>query len=698
MKKYIRQSFLFLAVLFLCGCASTAAIKDDNSKQITLSKIENHLGGSDPWEGFNRSMFAVTSFIMDYIARPVGIVYTSIVPRPVITHIRNICLNLEYPTRALSCLLRAHWQGAGDETLRFLVNSTVGIGGIFDPAEYWLNLHSTESDFGQTFAAWGIAPGETLTLPLSPAHNVRDTAGLIFDIATDLKTYIPYAGETGATIAPYASAVTTVNNLTLAHDVFKQVVSDSNDRYKNYRQTAMFYRELQLRMFRYNALNTRDKLIKAGKLPHPLEKSPAVVKPEWLRGEWLELKDYGPGSPVQDSLRTLLFRAQDDTSYWYMPQSVFNNSFSNRRKDRSLVLSQDRPELTYAFWSMPEPEEDKNGNPVPRREKLAILLPGIGGTAPSATPTAFAELLNKNGYAVLVIDSTFTWQFTSARPGCRLPGFLPDDARAVRKIIKLALSDLKKDELISNPEIILTGYSFGGMHTLKIAELEKNDPQINFKKYLAVNPPVSLAYAAIQADKMAESMNKYQPQQVIDKIINTAGILMADMANVQAPFRENMSDLQKGAYRLQADPETAAFLAGLYFRSSMRNMLFAAHSERGLIPLSHLPVEFTRNRLYLELDKITFKEYAEKYLASEYPGVKLDTLYSKSNLNSLADTLKNDEKVYVLHSINDFLLSENDRIFLDSTLGRRITWTSRGGHLGNLYYEKVQQKILKMLE
>ena len=60
--------------------------------------------------------------------------------------------------------------------------------------------------------------------------------------------------------------------------------------------------------------------------------------------------------------------------------------------------------------------------------------------------------------------------------------------------------------------------------------------------------------------------------------------------------------------------------------------------------------------------------------------------------------LKNDEKIYVLHSINDFLLSENDRKFLDSTLENRITWTSRGGHLGNLYYEKVQQKILKMLE
>lgn len=686
MKKYIRQIFLFSAILFLCGCAGTAALKEDTDRQITLSKIENHLSGSDPWEGFNRSMFAVTSFVMDYIARPVGTVYTSIVPRPVIRHIKNVCVNLEFPTRALSCLFRAHWQGAGDETLRFLINTTAGIGGIFDPAEHWLNIHSTESDFGQTFAAWGITPGETLSLPFSPAHNVRDTVGLCFDFATDLKTYIPYAGT-----------VTTLNNMTLAHHLFKQVVSDSNDRYKNFRQITALYRQLQLRMWSYNALNARDALIKSGKLPLPLEKSPEVIKPAWLSGQWLELRDYGPGTPIQDSLRTILFRAQDDDSYWYMPQSVFNNSFSNRRQDRTLALSPDQPELSYAFWSMPE-KKDKDGKPVPRREKLAVLLPGIGGTASSGTPTAYAELLNKNGYAVLVIDSTFTWQFTTSRSGCRLPGFLPDDAGAVRKTLRLALEDLKKDKLISDPDIVLTGYSFGGMHTLKIAELETLDPQIGFKKYLAINPPVSLAYAALQADKMAEAMDQYQPQQVVEKVINTVGILMAEQANAKKPFREDMPNHKKGSYRLHAAPETAAFLAGLYFKSSMRSMLFAAHKERGLIPLAHLPAEFTRNKLYLELDKITFREYAGKYLASEYPGVNLETLYQKSDLNSLADTLKNDSKICVLHSINDFLLSENDRIFLDSALGRRIVWTSRGGHLGNLYYEKVQQKILKMLE
>ena len=54
-------------------------------------------------------------------------------------------------------------------------------------------------------------------------------------------------------------------------------------------------------------------------------------------------------------------------------------------------------------------------------------------------------------------------------------------------------------------------------------------------------------------------------------------------------------------------------------------------------------------------------------------------------------------KIYILHSINDFLLSEDDKKFLDSTLEKRMIWTSRGGHLGQLYYKSVQQKIIDIL-
>ena len=699
-RRFFFLLFLLLAgIVCLCGCRSGGQIDDarpaDNTPQteqpdrtkLTLSALENHLAGPDPCESFNRSMFAVTSFLMDYLADPIGRVYTSILPRPFIEHFNNLCVNLEFPARAISCLIRAEWKGAGRETLRFLLNITVGIAGFFDPAEHWWRIHSTDSDFGQTFAAWGIGPGCTFVLPCSVALNVRDTVGTLFDIAFDLKTYIPYSGW-----------VTTLNRIVIAHRGYQQLVEGSCDRYKTFRSLALLGRELKLRMWKYRRLYEIDRLTEEGKYPPQLQPSPTAVKPMQLRGQWLELPEFGPGTPVLDSLRTLNFRAQNDDDFWYMRLSVFNSDFSGKRRKLKLALAPGQPKFVCSFWPLPSPGRDGNGNKLPPLpERLAVLLPGIGGTALSATPLALAELLNSNGFAVLVIDSTFTWQFVSSRSGCRLPGFLPADASALRKVIRLALDELRKAELVSAPEVVLAGYSFGGMHTLKIAELEQTDPQLDIRNYLAINPPVSLKYAAEQADRLADSLEKKTTEEVIDRLVDAAGAIQNGSAKVLPPYSKKIPGDTKFAYRLTAEPETADFLAGLYFRSSMRDMLFAAHRDRGLIPLDH-PVEFSKNSLYLALDEISFTSYAENYLAAEYPGVSKETLFKKSDLRSIEKTLRNNQDIHIIHSINDFLLSEQDRKFLDDALGERIIWTSRGGHLGHFYYRSVQQKIVDILQ
>ena len=187
---WLRLTGGMLALILFAGCASTPEPAPAEGPW-TPSELSFALSGNDPVEGFNRSMFAVTDFGMEYVVDPLGRVYTSILPRPAIEKFNNLCVNLEFPARAFSCLGRAEFGGAWDELCRFLINTTVGIAGLFDPAGAWFDIYSTESDFGQMFAAWGIGPGCTFILPFMASLNVRDGAGSIFDMAVDIKTHIP---------------------------------------------------------------------------------------------------------------------------------------------------------------------------------------------------------------------------------------------------------------------------------------------------------------------------------------------------------------------------------------------------------------------------------------------------------------------------------------------------------------------------
>ena len=120
MKKFLPAVLGALFLLFCgAGCASPLS-EEPVSPGVTLnlSNLENEVGGSDPIEGANRVMFAVTDFCMDYIVDFIGRIYCTILPRPIIDGLDNVCVNLEFPARVISCLLSAEWRGAGDETVR----------------------------------------------------------------------------------------------------------------------------------------------------------------------------------------------------------------------------------------------------------------------------------------------------------------------------------------------------------------------------------------------------------------------------------------------------------------------------------------------------------------------------------------------------------------------------------------------------
>jgi len=672
------------AMIFFCGCRSTAGTADGNdappSDGWTLSELENSLGGRDPIEPFNRCMFTCNEVLMEYLVDPIGRIYCTIIPRPLIDMIHNASLNVEYPARVISCLISAEWRGAWDETLRFFANTIIGVGGLFDVAGAWWKIYSTDSDFGQAFAAWGIDPGCTLVLPFCRHNNIRDTVGLIFDAAFDGKTYIPFAGW-----------ATAANRMVMAHRSYQQAVYGAADKYKNFRSLSLMYREIMIRKMFYRLLTAGA----AAPPPAPLGSHPAPAAPAGITANWCGIAGYHSVSPLMDSLRLLHFAPQKDNDFWYYPLSFFNADFARQGSHRRLRLRPDAPRAYYCFWKAPEEKKEKSGSAsvVKKVERLAVILPGIGGLCDGRTTLALAEVLHRSGFAVLTCDSTFSWRQMEATGNQRLPGYLPDDGAQVRFLLEHIFDDLRERGDISAPEITLLGYSMGGMHTLQLASGEQYSGTLKIDRFVAISPPVSLGWAMQQADRFSRAGDLWKPASAIDSLVNVGSSMLSAQAVVKPPFDPEVHDSVN--YRLSIRPDEAEFATGIYLKSSLREVLFAAHRGRGLKGVK-TPYEWgRRNALYLELDRISLQDYARCFLAADYPGIPLQQLIMRSDLRSLYQPLSREKRVRVLHSYDDPLLSGSDRSFLDLTFGKRLTWFSNGGHLGALYVRSFQQAIVE---
>jgi phospholipid-binding lipoprotein MlaA len=171
--------------------AEGAAIRDESGSVIQPATGEPaELEHYDPWEGFNGKMFEFNRRIDKYGLKPVAKGWKTVVPEQAQIMISNVFENFNVVPRVVNNLLQGKWKGAERELSRFLINSTAGIGGLFDPATDVWHITKSPADFGQTLGKWGAGPGPYLVLPFMEPLTVRDGIGKIIDRAMDPLTYV----------------------------------------------------------------------------------------------------------------------------------------------------------------------------------------------------------------------------------------------------------------------------------------------------------------------------------------------------------------------------------------------------------------------------------------------------------------------------------------------------------------------------
>jgi phospholipid-binding lipoprotein MlaA len=147
----------------------------------------------DPCEASNRAVFDFNDGVDRWVIDPLATGWSFITPRALRVALDKAFHNLEFPVRLVSNLGQGELAQAGSETGRFLLNTTVGIAGLFDPASA-VGLGRYDEDVGQMFGRWGIAAGSYWVVPFVGSSNPRDFVGLLFDSALDLAILLTGAG------------------------------------------------------------------------------------------------------------------------------------------------------------------------------------------------------------------------------------------------------------------------------------------------------------------------------------------------------------------------------------------------------------------------------------------------------------------------------------------------------------------------
>jgi phospholipid-binding lipoprotein MlaA len=185
MRAVIRRHLLVITTMLLGilgGCATPPPADDPDA-------VAEFKETNDPLEPANRAFYAFNDALDTVIMRPAAKAYRFVVPSPVRSGVHNVLANLGTPVQLSNDMLDGKPRRAGDTTMRFLINTTVGVLGLFDVAKDW-GYPDHDADFGLTLALWGLPDGPFLFLPVFGPSNPRDAIGLGVNAAMDPFTWV----------------------------------------------------------------------------------------------------------------------------------------------------------------------------------------------------------------------------------------------------------------------------------------------------------------------------------------------------------------------------------------------------------------------------------------------------------------------------------------------------------------------------
>jgi ABC-type transporter lipoprotein component MlaA len=598
----------------------------------------------DPLEAGNRAVSVLNHVVITYLASPIGRVYRLLIPRFVRDRGRDFGENLVWPRNLVANLLQAKWRAAGTETLRFGINTTVGIAGLWDPATRWWSIEAAPEDFGQVFGAWGWQPSTFLVLPAYGPSTLRDAIGLVPDTYLDPAShYFP------------ASYVLAFNELVDSIDGYELFVESTFDPYDDARIVW--------------TLN-RDEEVSDGR-------PPAAVRSD----------DTGAVQTLE-----LAFLAPRDSGF---RKSLCAGS--------ALIPGTGR-ELPYSYRLQPERAPVVFLAPGLGTHRLGAATLAL---AEMAYEGGFSVVLVSSALSFEFMQRAATVSVPGHAPAdardlhAALDAVARDldahhgDLVGPRVVMGYSLGAFHgffmaaADADPASPWVRFDRYLLLDPPVRLLHGLERLDGFYN----------APLVYP--------EELREAHVKRILRKALHVAKAELADDGGRPSFSRLDSADRGGGtlapARGLPFTNLEAEYLIGLAFRRTLQSVLWVSQTREDLGVLRTQRSGFRRWAAYEEIADYSYSEYFYGFVLPYYRDrlglvASAEQMVRENDLHAIEEPLRGNPRLRVFANRNDFLTSGEDIDWLTELVGRgRVAFFPTGGHLGNLHQPEVQRVIMDSL-
>ena len=696
--------------------------------------------GKDKFEKFNRKMFNFNAKLNKYALRPIHVVWASIMPKYGMDRIQSAYHNIEYPKRLVSSLLQRDFKAAKNETVRFLANSTIGLGGMYDPAKKLFKIEPMEEDIEQVLCKCKVKRGPFLVLPIINATTPRALAGRLIETGLDPTTYVAspvaalvkmgllinrtsfmqplsiYMERTYADPYDIARKLYGMENyiknsnldrkeiLDIESKIIEEVTVDSGENLMASANAAAgligegevlkIPEEIQIETSteakKLDEHNDRE-LLKISGEPDAEKKmeeeTDKIATNEVLKG----------GAYTDDTLKeaiqsTLEELKPDIILKNFNPQTPVVDSMRTALFDLPGIDESIWSELS--IWNRSFSKRIKTGTIelTPDREKykyryimqkdksspVAILYPSIGEGIMSHHSVVLAKLFYDAGYSVIIQGSHFHWEFIKSMPKDYRPGLPSRDADKLKIATGKIIDTLENKYETKFSKKVLLGTSFGAVTTLFVADKENKENTLGINKYISINPPVELMFALKELDKNNDSWNK-NPSNLKHKTAVTAAKILKLVEQKDEPD-----------FKLESLPFSdyeGKLITGFILRQKLSDLIYTIENDK----------KTDKAALYESINNMSFNDYAQKYLITD-KNKTVDNLAYEASLHSISRYLKNNSNYKIYHTIDDYFANKGQLRKLKEYTGKNTVLISNGGHLGYLYRQEFIDELKKDIE